>query len=278
MLIRELILHHVGDGAVHQRGYALPETQTAGLQLHPLGAPIEPESGDLLLLGVAADGRLAEAVGDHLPLGTAVVLLIPTEPARLPVGRVVNELVGSGLKLVEAFVLSGMQQPTVAVVARRSDEVLLPPPSLARALEPVNDAATERSAGALTRILAESVLQNLAQRARERELLADLGAAEDRCRKLERAYESLEVLPAELTAVKAERSALKTERKALKTERNALRAERNALRVERNALRREGNALKKRLTRVEASTSYRLARKIARGSERIRRLVPGRGE
>jgi hypothetical protein len=249
MLIRELILHHVGDGAVHQRGYAVPKTQTTGIRLHPLGALIEPKSGDLLLVSVAADSRLAEAVDNDLPLGATVVLLIPTEPALLPVGRVVNTLVGSRLKLIEAVVASGMRQPTVAVVARRSDEVLLPPPYLARALEPASDAAAEQSADVLTRILAESVLENLTQRARERELLAELGAAQDGQRALERAHEKLKELPEELAAVKAERNALKAER----------------------------NALKKRLYQIESSTTYRLAQRLARGSGKIRRLVPRGG-
>lgn len=271
MLIRELILHHVGDGVVHQRGWALPENQATGIRLHPPGEPTGPAPADLVLLGVDADGEPVEAISDELPLGTTVVLLVPTEPARLPVGRLVNALVGSGLKFVEVFVVSGMQQPTVAVVARRSDEALLPPPSLASALEPVSDAATELPADALTRVLAELELEDLRQRARQRELLAELGASEHRRKTLERAHERLSGLPAELTAVKAERSALKTERRALK-------AERNALRAERNALRRERNALQKRLSRVESSTSYRVARKIARGSGRIRRLVPGRGD
>lgn len=248
MLIRELILHHLGDGSVHQRGYALPATQTPGIRLHPVGAEVEPEAGDLLLLSAAADGRFADVLSGDLPEGTTVVLLVATEPARLPVGRLVNALLSSGLKIVEAVVASGMRRPTVAVVARRSDVLLLPRPYLARELEPAPDAGGEQPTEVLARILAESVLENLSQRARERELLAELGKAQDSQRVAERVRGDAKDLLEELATVKAERNTLKTER----------------------------NALRKRLRQVESSTTYRLASSLARGSGKIRRLVPRR--
>lgn len=132
MLIRELILHHVGDGTVHQRGYALPPTQTSGIRLHPIGVEVEPAAGDLLLLSAQSDSRFGDVLSGDLPEGTTVVLLIATTPARLPIGRLVDALLNSGLKIIESVVASGMGQPTVAIVARRSDELLLPRPYLAR--------------------------------------------------------------------------------------------------------------------------------------------------
>ncbi|BAK35582.1 hypothetical protein MLP_25680 [Microlunatus phosphovorus NM-1] len=247
MLIRELILHHVGDGTVHQRGYALPLTQTPGIRLHPAGAEVEPAAGDLLLLSASAGGRFADVVPADLPEGTTVVLLVPTEAARLPIGRVVHALLSSRLQIIEAVIASGMRQPTVAVVARRSDELLLPQPYLARELEPAPGPDGEQR-GVLARFLAESVLENLGQRARERELLAELGEAQDRQRAAERARGESEQLLEEIATVKAERNALKTER----------------------------NALRKRLGNVESSTTYRLASRLARGAGKVRRLVPRR--
>lgn len=248
MLIRELILHHVGDGTVHQRGYALPLTQTTGIRLHPVGAEVEPAAGDLLLLSARVDRRF-DVVPADLPEGTTVVLLVPTEPARLPVGRVIHALLGAGLKIIEAVVASGTRQPTVAVVARRSDVLVLPEPYLARELEPPIHSSGDQSTDVLARVLAESVLENLGQRARERELLAELGDAEERQREAERVRAESEPLLEELATVKAERNALKAER----------------------------NALKKRLGQVESSTTYRLASTLARASGRVRRRIPRLG-
>ena len=247
MLIRELILHHVGQGAVHQRGYTLPPTQTPGLRLHPAEEHSTPEAGDLVLVKAPGGGQLAGVIEDGLPEGTTVVLLVPTEPADLPTGRVVNALIGSGLKLLEAVVASGMREPTVAVVARRSDEVVLPLPYAARELEPAPAASSEPSTDTLTRILAESVLENLTQRARERVLLEELGGAQDRQRTAERQQQDLEGL-----------KALPDEMSTLKSERDALKAERDAAR--------------KRLGQVESSTTYRLASTLARASGTVRRL------
>ena len=253
MLIRELILHHVGTGAVHQRGYTLPPTQTPGLRLHPAEETVAPEAGDLLLVKAPGDGQLSGVVEDDLPEGTTVVLLVATEPAELPVGRVVNALVGAGLQLVEAVVASGLREPTVAVVARRSAATVLPLPTAARELEPAPDGPAGAEQGVLARVLAESVLENLTARARERALLTELGGAEDRQRTAERqqqALEDLKALPDELSTVKAEQTALKVER----------------------------DALKKRLGQVESSTTYRLASKLARVSGTVRRRPARRGK
>ncbi|NYG07651.1 hypothetical protein BJ986_002138 [Phycicoccus badiiscoriae] len=250
MLIRELILHHLGNGAVHQRGYTLPPSQTPGLRLHPAEEQVDPEPGDLLLLRAPGDGELSGLIDDDLPEGTTVVLLVPTDPAELPVGRVVNALIGAGLQLVEAVVASGQREPTVAVVARRSAATVLPLPTAARALEPAVVGPDGPEKDVLARLLAESVLENLTSRARERVLLAELGGAEDGRRNAEReqqALEQLRALPDELSTVKAEQAALKVER----------------------------DALKKRLGQVESSTTYRLASKLAGVSGAVRRL-PGR--
>jgi hypothetical protein len=206
-----------------------------------------------LLVRAPGDGQLAGVIDGDLPEGATVVLLVPTEPAELPTGRVVNALIGSGLKLIEAVVASGMREPTVAVVARRSDEVILPLPYAARELEPQPASSGEQSTEVLTRILAESVLENLTQRARERQLLAELGGAQDRQRTAEHRQQELEglkALPDSLSTVESERDALKAER----------------------------DAVKKRLGQVESSTTYRLASRLARVSGKARRLAGRAGK
>ena len=246
MLIRELILHHVGEGAVHQRGYTLPPTQTPGLRLHPAEEQVDPAAGDLVLVKAPAEGQWAGVIPDDLPEDTTVLLLVPTQPAELPVGRVVNALLSAGLQLVEAVVASGLREPTVAVVARRSSATVIPLPAAARELDPVPDSAVSQGDGVLARLLAESVLENLTARARERTLLTQLGGAEDRQRAAERERQGLEGLrglPDEVSALKAEQVALKKER----------------------------DALKKRLGQVESSTTYRLASRMARVSGTVRR-------
>jgi hypothetical protein len=80
------------------------------------------------------------------------------------------------LQVVEAAVVSGTSVATVAVVAKRNDELVVPQPYLAHQLEP----GDHDGPAVLRRVLGEHALEGLVQRARERGHRVALGEAEAR--------------------------------------------------------------------------------------------------
>ena len=251
MLIRELIVRHVGpQGAVHARGVQVDWSQVpAGLQAHQDdnsdGGPV---AGDLLVVSAPTGLGLREHLGIDLPVGATVMLLLEVELAELPVGRVLAALAMAKLQVVEACILSDTPAPTVAVVATRSDDVVVPAPYLAHDLEP----GSSQGPAVIRRLLGEHALEGLAQRARERALLAQAGDVEAR----------FEAVSAELKQhrdVRAEYDILVEEHKVMTSDLALARAERDAER--------------KRMGVIRSSRTFRVASRLARVSGLARGIV-----
>jgi len=238
MLISELIVRHVGpQNAVHERGIRLNQTQVPrGVRTHDDGdVAVAPVAGDLLLVSAPVGSGLREHVDTDLPVGTTVALLLEVEVTELPVGRVLAALAVAKLQVVDVAVVTGTAAAMVAVVATRTDDLVVPQPYLAHQLEPGN----HDSPAALRRVLGEHALEGLVQRARERVLREALGQAEARLQ--------------EVT-----------------TELGQLRADRWDHQV---ALVRDLDTASQQMRSLRSSKSFRVATRLARVSRSARRII-----
>lgn len=258
MLISELIVRHIRpEGALHELGMRLTPIQApAGVRSFHHDEDHEddeddvdaaaPVAGDVLVVSAPLGLGLRERLDVDLPVGATVILLFEVEIPELPVGRVLAALDVAQLQVVEATAVSDTMTATVAVVAVRTDDLVIPQPYLAHDLEPVSG----QDQAVLRRLLGEHALEGLVQRGRERLLMAQVGQGEARLRE---ATTELE----ERRAV--EREALVDESKALIRDLASARAERDAER--------------KRLQAVTTSTTYKLVSRVARIKGLGRRIV-----
>ena len=249
MLIRELIVRHVGpQGVLHERGVRLKKAQLppAILVHHDGDDALAPVAGDLVLVSAPGGAGLPERVDTELPLGATLALLFEVELTELPVDRVLAALAVANLQVVEAAVLSGTSTTTVAVVATRTKELIVPAPSLAHDLEP----GDHSSPAVLRRLLGEHALEGLVQRARERVLEAQAVALDVR-----------------LTEVTAELKKLQADSKAREA----------TLTRDLATARKEADAERKHMASLRSSTSFKVASRLARASGLARRIIPKPG-
>ncbi len=285
MLIKELIVRHVGpQGALHERGLRLDDAQVPlGLTVQheaddgadrdsavdgadrdsavdgPEGdvedarnlegvetVTFAPVSGDLVVVRVPMGPGLADHVDANLPLGATMLLLLEVELTELPVSRVLAALDAARLQVVEAVVVSGVQVATVAVVATRTDELVVPEPSLAHSLEP----GDHTRPAVLRRLLGEHALDGLVHLNREHalhaqvaELVAQLASGTTELEKSRAAWQTREA---------ALIRDLATTRKELETEREQLQS-------------------------LRSSTTYQVAARLASASGVARRIIPRPG-
>lgn len=269
MLIRELIVRHVGTGgALHERGILVDQTQLPpGLRVHHDGdEAVPPVAGDLLLVAAPVGTGLREHVDTDLPVGATVVLLLQVEVAELPVGRVLAALAVAGLQVVETAVVSGVRAATVAVVATRTDELVAPQPYLAHDLEP----GDHESPAVLRRVLGEHALEGLVQRARERALLAQVAEIGVR---LGQVTTEREQLRAYRQGLEAKVRDLDVARQDADAERKAMMSLVEDLRKEADVARKEADAERKRMKSLRGSTSFKVASRLAGMSGTARRII-----
>ena len=265
MLIRELIARHIGpEGALHTIGIQIHEAEVPpGVTTHHDGGhSFEPAAGDLLLVSAPVCLGLEEHIDTDLPVGVKVVLLFEVEVADLPVERVLATLAVARLQVVEATVVSdpptaevASDPPTatVGVVAMRSDEPVVPQPSLAQRMEP----GDHTGPAVLQRLLGEITLKGLVQPARERALRVQVGELEARIGEVTTKLEQIRV-----------------DRRNKET---ALVLSRDTARKEANAARKEADAERKRMQSLRSSTSFKLASRLARASGAARRVIRRQG-
>jgi len=272
MLINELIARHIGpQGALHERDLRVDDTQLPpGTTVHHEGdqrdggaEAVAPVAGDLVLVNAPVGLGLPELVDTDLPVGASLMLLFEVELTELPVDRVLAALAVAKLQVVEAVVVSGVPAATVAVVATRTDELVVPQPSLAQNLEP----GDLTGPALLRRLLGEHVLEGLVQRARENALELQVEAVEARVvevtAELEKSRADRAVHEAALVRdVDIARKATDTARKA------AVKAG------------KEADAERKRMQSLRSSTSFKVASRLARVSGVARRIIsrPGSGK
>jgi len=252
MLIKELIARHVGPGgALHERGIRLDRTQMPSKILvhHDGEGAVATVSGDLHLVMAQVGTGLGQYVDPDLPLGATLLLLFEVEVTELPVDRILVALTEAKLQVVEATVVSGLPTATVAVVATRTDEMIVPDPSLAQSLEP----GDHEGLAVLRRLLGERVLVGLVQPARERELVVRVGELEAR-----------------LAKVTAEHKKLQTDSAARE----------GVLVRERDTARKEADAERKHLAKLRSSRSFKVASQLNQVSGVARRIIrrPGSGK
>jgi len=259
MLINELIARHIGpQGALYERDLRVDYTQLPpGTTVHHEEAQgdgatdaVAPVASDLVLVNAPVGLGLPEHVDTDLPVGASLMLLFEVELTELPVDRVLAALDVAKLQVVEAVVVSGVPAATVAVVATRTDELVVPQPSLAQTLEP----GDHTGPALLRRLLGEHVLEGLVQRARENALELKVEAVEARV---------VEVT-AELEKFRADR---------VVREAALVRDVDNARKQTATAL-KEAEAERKLMESLRSSTSFRVASRMARMSGVARRLIP----
>jgi hypothetical protein len=253
MLIRELIVRHVRpEGAVHVRGIQLNWAQVpAGVRTHDEGADdVAPVQGDLVVVRAPVGPGLREHLAGELPVGVAVALLLEVEVTELPVGRVLAALTYAQLQVLEAVVVTGTPGAMVAVVAVRTDELITPAPYLAHELEPEGAAGGQ---AVLRRLLGEHTLEGLVHRARERALLAQLGAAETKLK--------------EGTAELEQRLAEQKQREAVMVR------DLKGVRGDLDAARREVDKARQQTAALRSSTSFKMASSLARAWRTPRRVL-----
>ncbi len=249
MLIKELIARHVGPkGVLHERGIRLNKAQVPPgvLVHHDEDVALAPVAGDLVLATAPVGPGLPERVDTDLPLGATLALLFEVELTELPVDRVLAALAVANLQVVEAAALSGTSTTTVAVVATRTDELIVPAPTLAHDLEP----GDHTSPAVLRRLLGEHAMEGLVQRARERALEAQMIA-----------------LDARLSEVTAELKKLQADSKTREA----------ALARDLATARKQADTARKQLVALRSSTSFKLASRLARASGVARRIIPRSG-
>lgn len=251
MLISELIVRHLGtQGALHEQGSA-----------------VAPVAGDLLLVSAPVGPGLREHVESDLPVGVTVLLLFEVEVADLPVGRVLAALAASKQQVLEAVVVSGVQTPTIAVVATRTDDLVAPQSYLAHDLEP----GDHQGPAALRRVLGEHVLEGLVQRARERALIAQIAQTQAQ---LSLQAKEIKQLRADLVVHEATVADLAKVRK----EAVAGRKELAAMRRELDSARKEKDLERKRMQALRSSNTFKLASRFAAASGTARRILRRSGK
>ena len=296
MLFKELIVRHLGpQGALHERGIRLDETQLPpgvtvqhhghdgddahdghdahgpvagddahdahdGDDAHDRDYPHRPIAGDLLLVSVPPGPGLPDHIDTDLPVGATVVLLFEVEVTELPVGRLLAALTVAKLQVVEATVVSGTPTATVAVVATRTDELVVPAPSLAHDLEPGDHTGPL----VLQRLLGEHALEGLVQPARDRALLVQVGELQARVAEV----------TTELEQTRLDR---RKHEATLVRDRDAARKEADVARKEAQAARKEAQAERNRMQSLRSSTSFKVASRLARASGVARRIIPRSG-
>jgi hypothetical protein len=249
MLIRELIVRHVRpEGAVHVRGIQLNWAQVpAGVRAFDEGADdVAPVQGDLMVVRAPVGPGLREHLAGDLPLGTAVALLLDVEVTELPLAA----LTSAKLQVLEAVVVTGTPGAMVAVVAVRTDELITPAPYLAHELEPEGAAGGQ---AVLRRLLGEHTLEGLVHRARERALLAQLGAAETKLK--------------EGTAELEQRLAERKQQEAVMVR------DLKSMRGDLDAARREVDKARQQTVALRSSTSFKVASSLARAWRTPRRVL-----
>jgi hypothetical protein len=254
MLIRELIVRHVRpEGAVHVRGIQLNWAQVpAGVRAFDEGADdVAPVQGDLVVVRAPVGPGLREHLAGELTVGVAVALLLEVEVTEIPVGRVLAALTHAQLQVMEAVVVTGTPGAMVAVVAIRTDELITPAPYLAHELEPEGAAAGGQAV--LRRLLGEHTLEGLVHRARERALLAQLGAAATKLK--------------EGTAELEQRLAEQKQQEAV------LVRDLKSVRGDLDAARREVDKARQQMVALRSSTSFKMASSLARAWRTPRRVL-----
>jgi len=272
MLVRELIATHVGaQGAVHERGIRLDEEQTPpGLVVHHDGHDaVPPVAGDLLVVAAPVGTGLRARVPMDLPLGATVMLLFEVEVAELPVGRVLAALAVADLQVVEAVVVSGTSAPTVAVVATRTDDLVVPAPYLAHDLEP----GEHEGPAALRRILGEYALEGLVQRARERALMEQVGQIEVRLGQVTAERDQLQRDRADHETMVKDLEFARTEAETEHKRMLSLALDLDTARDNADKARKEIEAVLKRMRELRASRSFKVASRLARASGVGRKII-----
>lgn len=266
MLIKELIARHVGpEGSLHVRDVRVDDTQLPpGTTVHHEGDQrdggadtVAPVAGDLVLANAPVGLGLPEHVDNDLPVGVSLMLLFEAELTELPVDRVLAALAVAKLQVVEAVVVSGVPAATVAVVATRTDELVVPEPSLAQNLE----RGDHTGPALLRRLLGEHVLEGLVHQARENALELQVEAVEAR----------VVEATAELERNKVQQRAREA---AFEKDLDIAHKATDAARKEAVTARKEAEAERKRMQSLRSSTSFKLASRLARMSGVARRLIP----
>lgn len=213
------------------------------------GAAVATVSGDLVIVRAPVGPGLKERVDTDLSLGVHVVLLFEVEATELPVDRILAALAAAKLQVVAASVVSGTPTPTVAVVATRTDELVVPEPPLAQNLEPGDHVGS----AVLQRLVGEHVLQGLVRPARDRALQAQVAELEARVAKDTAELDKLGV---------------------------DARAREAALVRERDTARKDADAERKHLQKLRASRSFKVASRLTQVSGVARKVIrrPGSGK
>lgn len=228
--------------------------RTGGGLVFPAGIGIvtEPANGDASPSAavdvVAADDR-ADDLGRRLTESGAatVVLLLPWDAGSLPVGDVVQGVGTAGYQVTGMLPLDEADTPTALIAARVGDS----DPVLHPYLRWDGDAApVDRPA--VVRLVNEHHVEGFVWRVldqRNRDL-------DDRARDLETRRAEAEKVGAEATA---ENERLAGEHATAMDQLDRAATERDAVRA--------------RMSRIEGSSSYRLARRLAAGKQALARLV-----